>query len=46
MENLSIFLEGMLAAMVMGLVGVVIEVVRISDFNLMYLLGRFFITKN
>ena len=46
MANLSIFLEGMLAAMVMGLFGVVIEVVRISDFNLMLLVGKFFITKS
>lgn len=45
MFNLSIFLEGMLAAMVMGLVAVVFEIIKICPFNLVVSLGRIFVKK-
>ena len=46
MLNLSIFLEGMLAAMVMGLFIVVFEVIKLSNLNLMLLIGSFFVRKS
>ncbi len=46
MFNLSIFLEGMLAAMVMGLVAVVLQIIKVSRFNFMLAIGRFFIKKS
>ena len=46
MSDLPIFLNGMLAAMIMGLLMVVLEVVKISSFNFMLLVGEFFIRQS
>jgi len=46
MMYLPIFLEGMLAAMVMGLFIVVFEVIKLSNLNFMLLIGHFFIRKS